>query len=206
MMQSTRGIMLYLECTNNDLSLDDVNNVLKNITRDHRKNYVFFASGVGDFHDSRTLKFYMLDKNGDAKLHLYCSRNSEQKMHAYNNMLREIRMDKLFPLNGFDNMSLPPCFVHVPRHSVKPVFYDNNNVVSMELDFNSNFVKFPMDITYCYHNDVPLNFSAVVTEHRNERIRIECMRIVHKLLSSTIFEIHTINDCLRNRLERIPSP
>ena len=204
-MQCTRGIMLYLECTNDDLSLDDVENVLKNITREHKKNYMFFASGTGDFHDSRILKFYMLDKNSDAKFHLYYSRDNKQKMHAYNNMLREIRMDKLFPLNGFDNMSLPPCFVHVPRHSVKPVFYDNNNVISMELDFNSNFVTFPMDITYCYHNDIPLNFSAMVTEHRNEHIRIECMRVVHKLVSSTIFEIHTINDCLRNRLERIPS-
>ena len=205
MMQCTHGIMMYLECTNNDLSINDVENVLRNLTREHRKNYTFFASGMGDFHASRTIKLYMLNKNIDNKFHLYCSRDNNKKMHAYNNMLREIRMDKLFPLNGFDNMSLPPCFVHVPRHSVKPVFYDNNNVISMEYDFNSNFVTFPMDITYCYHNDIPLNFSAMETEHRDERIRIECMRVVRKLVSSTIFEIHTINDCLRNRLERIPS-
>ena len=205
MSRYTHGIMMYLECTNNDLSLDDVHNILKNITREHKKNYMFFASGTADFHDSRSLKFYMLDKNHDAKLHLYCSRDYKQKMHAYNNMLREIRMDNAFPLNGFDYMSLPPCFVHVPPYSVKPVFYDNNNVISIEMDFNSSFVTFPMDITYCYHNDVPLNFSAMVTEHRNERIRIECMRIIHKLLYSTTFKIHTVNDCLRNRLDRIPS-
>ena len=203
-MQSAQGIMMYLECTNDDLSLDDVENALRNITREHKKYYAFFVTGVGEFHDDRTLKFYMLDRNVDARLHLYCSRDNNQKMHAYNNMFREIRMDKLYPLNGFDNMSLPPCFVQVPRHSVKPVFYDNGNVMSMEYDFNSNFVKFPMDITHCYHNDVPINFSAMVTEHRNEHIRIECMRVVHKLLMSTIFKIHTINDCLRNRLERIP--
>ena len=205
MTQCTPGIMMYLECTNNDLSLDDVENILRNITREHKNNYMFFASGTQDFYDSRSLKFYMLDRSDTTKFHLYCSQDKKQKMHAYNNMLREIRMDRSFPLNGLDNMSLPPCFVHVPPPSVKPVFYDNNNVVSMELNFNSSFVTFPMDITYCYHNDVPLNFSAMVTDHLDERIRIECMRVVCKLLSSTTFKIHTINDCLRNRLKRVSS-
>ena len=205
MTQCTPGIMMYLECTNNDLSLDDVENILRNITREYKKNYMFFASGTQDFYDSRSLKFYMLDINDTAKFHLYCSQDEKQKMHAYNNMLRDIRMDRLFPLNGLDTMSLPPCFVHIPPPSVKPVLYDNNNVVSIEFDFNSSFVTFPMDITYCYHNDVPLNFSAMVTEYLDERIRIDCMRVVCKLLSSSTFKIHTINDCLRHKLKRVSS-
>ena len=202
-MRCCPGILMYIECTNDYYSLFDVESILKGITVEYKSKYSFFVSGTQDFISTRAFKFYILDKHGDVDQHLYHLNDRKQKLHAFNNLLRENKLDSKYPLNGFDNMSIPPCF-HLPSYVEKPIQI-SDDVISIEVDMdNSTPIRFPMDITHCYHNDLPLNFSPIETDDYYEDMRITCIRVIDRLNTLSGFEIHTVNDCIRNRLEYVP--
>ena len=203
-MQFHPGIMMYIQCTNDYHSLCDVESILKGITREYKTNYMFFVSGTRDFISTRCFKLYMLNKHEQLEQHSYKLENKEQRLHAFNTIRREIELDRKYFLNGFDNMSLPPCFVLAPSYEERPVYVSDGNVASLQVNLDTTLTRFPMDITYCFHNDLPLNFSPINTEKYDEHMRITCIRVMDRLISTSIFAIHSVNDCIRNRLEHIP--
>ena len=140
-MQCHPGIMMYIECTNDYYSLFDVESILKGITREYKTNYMFFVSSTRDFISTRCFKFYMLDRHDLIEQHLYHLDGKKQRLHAFNNLRREIELDAKYPLNGFDNMSLPPCFALTTPYNEKPI-HVSDDVVSVEVDMDSTLVRF----------------------------------------------------------------
>ena len=98
-------------------------------------------------------------------------------------------------------MSIPPG-LRAP-YVEKPINVARD-VISIEMDFEQRLVKFPMDFTHCYHNDLPINFSPITTDEHNEHMRNTCISILDKLYSNNEFKIYSVKDCIYTKLDHIP--